>query len=66
MEVEAYGWKSKRVGLEVDEVRQLKQPRDENTRVKQFVAELSLDKTLEDVIRKSSKALPAPPDSEVS
>jgi len=48
-----YRWKSKYVGLEVDQVRQLKQLRDENTRLKQLVAELSLDKTmLQDVIRK--------------
>ena len=48
-----YRWKAKYVGLEVDQVRQLKQLRDENTRLKQLVAELSLDKTmLQDVIRK--------------
>jgi putative transposase len=48
-----YRWKSKYVGLEVDEVRQLKQLRDENTWLKQLVAELTLDKTmLQDVLRK--------------
>lgn len=48
-----YRWKSKYVGLEVDQVRQWKQLRDENTRLKQLVAELTLDKTmLQDVIRK--------------
>ena len=48
-----YRWKAKDVGLEVDQVRQLKQLRDENTRLKQLVAELSLDKTmLQDVIIK--------------
>jgi putative transposase len=41
------------MGLEVDQVRQLKQLRDENTRLKQLVAELTLDKTmLQDVLRK--------------
>ena len=48
-----YRWKSKYVGLEVDQVRQLKQLQGENTRLKQLVAELTLDKTmLQDVIRK--------------
>jgi putative transposase len=48
-----YRWKSKYIGLEVDQVRQLKQLRDENTRLKQLVAELTLDKTmLQDVLRK--------------
>jgi putative transposase len=48
-----YLWKSRYVGLEVDQVRQLKQLRDENTRLKQLVAELTLDKTmLQDVLRK--------------
>jgi putative transposase len=48
-----YRWKAKYVGLEVDQIRQLKQLRDENTRLKQLVAELTLDKTmLQDVLRK--------------
>lgn len=39
------------VGLEVDQVRQLKQLQEENTQLKQLVAELSLDKTmLQDVL----------------
>ena len=41
-----YRWKAKYVGLEVDQVRQMKQRRDENTRLKQLVAELTLDKTM--------------------
>ncbi|WP_433964538.1 IS3 family transposase [Tunturiibacter gelidiferens] len=46
-----YRWKAKYMGLEVDQVRQLKQLRDENTRLKQLVAELTLDKTmLQDVL----------------
>jgi putative transposase len=48
-----YRWKKQYVGLEVDQVRQLKQLQEENTRLKQLVAELSLDKTmLQDVLRK--------------
>jgi putative transposase len=41
------------VGLESDQVREMKQLQDENGRLKQLVAELSLDKTmLQDVLRK--------------
>ena len=48
-----YRWKAKYAGLEVDQVRQIKQLREENTRLKQLVAELTLDKTmLQDVLRK--------------
>jgi putative transposase len=46
-----YLWKKQYVGLEVDQVRQLKQIREENARLKKLVAELSLDKTmLQDVL----------------
>jgi len=38
--------KQAEVGLEVDEVRQLKQLGEENARLERFVAELSLDKTM--------------------
>jgi len=48
-----YRWKKQYVGLEVDQVRLLKQLQEENARLKQLVAELSLDKTmLQDVLRK--------------
>ena len=48
-----YRWKKQYVGLEIDQVRQLKQLQDENVRLKHLVAELSLDKTmLQDVLRK--------------
>jgi len=48
-----YRWKKQYVGLEVDHVRQLKQPQEEETRLKQLVAELSLDKTrLQDVLQR--------------
>jgi putative transposase len=48
-----YRWKAKYVGLEVDQVRQMKMLAEENTRLKQLVAELTLDKTmLQDVLSK--------------
>lgn len=43
-------------GLEVDQVRQIKQLREENAKLKQLVAELTLDKTmLQDVLRKKTR-----------
>ena len=48
-----YRWKKQYVGLEVDQVRQLKQLQEEIARLKKLVAELSLDKTmLQDVLSK--------------
>jgi putative transposase len=48
-----YRWKKQYVGLESDQVREMKQLQDENSRLKQLVAELSLDKTmLQDVLQK--------------
>jgi len=45
-----YRWKAKYAGLEVDEMAQLQ---EENMRLKQLVAELTLDKTmLQDVLSK--------------
>jgi hypothetical protein len=45
------------VGLEVDQVRQLKQLQEENTRLKQLVADLTLDKAmLQDVLAKNASA----------
>ena len=39
--------------LETDQARQMKQLQEENSRLKQLVADLSLDKTmLQDVLRK--------------
>ncbi len=48
-----YRWKKHYVGLEIDQVRQLKQLQEENQRLKRLVADLSLDKTmLQDVLAK--------------
>ena len=48
-----YRWKKQYVGLQTDQVRQLKQLQEENGRLKRLVAELSLDKTmLQDVLAK--------------
>jgi putative transposase len=46
-------WKKKYTGLEVDQVRQLKQLQEENVRLKRIVADLTLDKAmLQDVFTK--------------
>ncbi len=48
-----YRWKKQYVGLEVDQVRQLKQLQEENTRLKQLVADRTLDEAmLQDVLSK--------------
>ena len=48
-----YRWKRKYEGLGVAEIRRLKQLEEENRRLKQLVADLSLDKEmLQDVLRK--------------
>lgn len=48
-----YRWKRKYSGLEVDQVRELKQMREENARLKRIVADLTLDKAmLQDVLSK--------------
>lgn len=48
-----YNWKKKYGGLGVTELRELRQLKDENARLKQMVANLSLDKQmLQDVIQK--------------
>ena len=41
-----YRWKRRFAGLDVSDVRELKQLREENRKLKQLVAELSLDKTI--------------------
>jgi putative transposase len=51
-----YRWKKKYGSLGVSELRELKQLRDENGRLKRVVADLSLDKDiLQEALRKSGK-----------
>jgi len=48
-----YRWKKQYVGLEVDQVGELKQLQEENSRLKRLVADLTLDKVmLQDVLSK--------------
>jgi putative transposase len=48
-----YRWKKKFAGMGVAEIRRLKQLEEENRKLKQLVADLSLDKTmLQDVLRR--------------
>ena len=41
-----YRWRRRFAGLDVSEVRELKQLRDENRKLKQVVADLTLDKVI--------------------
>jgi len=55
-----YNWKAKFGGLDVSEAQHLRQMEDENRRLKQLVADLSLDKEmLKAVIRKNGWSLPS-------
>ena len=48
-----YRWKKKFTGLDVSDLRELRQLREENRKLKSLVAELSLDKTiLREALRK--------------
>ena len=48
-----YSWKARFGGMDVNEARRLKQLEDENRRLKQVVADLTLDKAmLQDVVRR--------------
>ena len=48
-----YNWKKKYAGLGVPELRKLRQLEEENQKLKQLVADLSLDKQmLQDVLKK--------------
>jgi len=52
-----YRWKKKYIGMGVAEVRRLKILEEENRKLKQLIADLSLDKQmLQDVLRKKAKA----------
>ena len=52
-----YRWKKQYGQMGVDEIRRLKQLEEENRKLKQLVADLSLDKLmLQDVLSKNSKA----------
>jgi putative transposase len=49
-----YAWKSKYGGMELSQAHEVKQLRDENSRLRKLVADLSLDKeALQSVIRKN-------------
>ena len=55
-----YNWKKKFDGLGITELRRLRHLEEENTKLKQIIADLSLDKQmLQDVLKKSSKESPA-------
>ena len=59
-EATIYTWKSKYGGLEVSEAQRLRCLEDENRRLKQLVADLSLDKeALKGIVRKNGWSLPA-------
>lgn len=54
-----YNWKKKYGGLGVPELRRLRQLEEENFKLKQIIADLSLDKQmLQDVLKKSFEASP--------
>ncbi len=55
-----FNWKRKYGGQGVSELRRLRQLDEENRKLKQLVADLSLDKAmLQDVLQKNSEAGPA-------
>lgn len=57
-EATIYNWKGKYGGMDVNEARRLKELEDENRRLKQLVADLSLDReALKGVIRKNGWSL---------
>ena len=55
-----YGWRSRHGGVEISETQRLRQIEEENRRLKQLVADLSLDReALRAVIRKNGWNMPA-------
>ena len=53
-----YNWKAKYGGMEVSDAKRLRALEDENRRLKEMVADLSLDKkALKRVIRKNGRSL---------
>jgi putative transposase len=55
-----YNWKAKFGGMEASKAQRFRQMEDENRRLKQLVADLSLDKEmLKAVIRKNGWSLPS-------
>jgi transposase-like protein len=59
-EATIYTWKSKYGGMEVNEAQRLKGLEEENRRLRQLVADLSLDKeALKAIVRKNGWSLPA-------
>lgn len=52
-----YNWRTKYGGMESSDIKRLKELEDENQRLKQMYADLSLDnKMLKDMVKKSSEA----------
>jgi putative transposase len=52
-----YAWKKKFGSMGTAEIRELRQPREENSKIKRLVADLSLDKAmLQEVISKNGSA----------
>jgi putative transposase len=59
IEATIYTWNSKYGGMDVSEAQRLKSLEDENRRLKQLVADLSLDKeALKGIVRKNGWSLP--------
>ena len=54
-----FRWKKQYAGLHSDEVRELRQLRDENARLRKLVAELSLDKTILQDLNEKKMARPS-------